>query len=158
MVGNFFHKFLPGMSHHAIDPISPCLTSASALTWGTAPPDNILLHLTITGYNTLPATNTTTDTHSNSKLDSTSFLGTDIGSWSFLTWRKQLYSWHRQVTWQIVSIKKTHSVHICTCVVYSTLTKFWKLAYYISNEVASNDLITIFYYDFHLVGLPQSPI
>ena len=61
------------MSHHAIDPISPCLTSASALTRGTAPPDNILLHLTITGYNTLPATNTTTDTHSNSKLNSTSF-------------------------------------------------------------------------------------
>ena len=58
--------------HHAIDPISPCLTLASALTRGTALPDNILLHLTITGYNTLPATNTTLtlNTHSNSTLDS----------------------------------------------------------------------------------------
>lgn len=68
-----FQQILPGLSHQAIDPISPCLASASALTSGGALPDNIFLHLTITGYNTLPTTNTT-DTHSNSKLDSTSFL------------------------------------------------------------------------------------
>ena len=73
IVKAFFYKILPSLSHHAIDPISPCLTLASALTRGTALPDNILLHLTITGYNTLPATNTT-DTHSNSTLDSTSFF------------------------------------------------------------------------------------
>lgn len=68
-----FQQFLPGLSHQPIDPISPCLALAPALARGGALPDNIFLHLTITGYNTLPATNTT-DTHSNSTLDSTSFL------------------------------------------------------------------------------------
>ena len=51
-------QFLPCLSHQPIDPISPCPGLAPALAPGGTLPDNIFLHLTITGYNTLPATGT----------------------------------------------------------------------------------------------------